>query len=470
MTRLVIASSVFQAQVSDLLPVNHGKRSQLIHSLIKAHGLLSCFDYVIGDCSCSVGDLLQFHSRSYVECILDEKLNQVLPYDEIEPHCPLLIDEDSPDNLEPRRGQFRNRMELFEHFLSYTGEKTNSSLHVGCKRTAEQANIDLPDILNDSVGKQQYNLVGDCPIFSFLPMYLRVTTGATLRVADFLGNHNDMAATNDRDRCIAINWDGGRHHAMKSRASGFCYINDIVLLIEALRKRGTKRISYVDFDLHHGDGVEAAFRYSDRVQTISVHMYEPGFFPCTGSLQSSMQEGRKSINLPVKSGFDDKSLKYLTKNLIIKHIKKFSPEVLIIQCGGDGLLGDKYNAWQLSIRGLAQSIVSIIDEMPDCEIVLLGGGGYNDLLMSRFYTYLTWLICNKYSSLNVPPLGVWDELSSDSDEYTLLIPEHEHRELYAEEQYKFWVNGHRDGDTMRPLYNHNTSQYLDEIVTFYEKQ
>ena len=52
---------------------------------------------------------------------------------------------------------------------------------------------------------------------------------------------------------IAINWSGGLHHAKSDEASGFCYINDIVLAILELL-RYYPRVLYVDIDVHHGDG------------------------------------------------------------------------------------------------------------------------------------------------------------------------------------------------------------------------
>ncbi|RHY96314.1 hypothetical protein DYB31_015649, partial [Aphanomyces astaci] len=69
---------------------------------------------------------------------------------------------------------------------------------------------------------------------------------------------------------VAINWAGGLHHAKKSEASGFCYINDIVLGILELLKYHP-RVLYIDIDVHHGDGVEEAFYVTDRVMTVSFH-------------------------------------------------------------------------------------------------------------------------------------------------------------------------------------------------------
>lgn len=61
---------------------------------------------------------------------------------------------------------------------------------------------------------------------------------------------------------------GGMHHAKKAEASGFCYINDIVLAILELLK-SHQRVLYVDIDIHHGDGVEEAFYLTDRYQQLS---------------------------------------------------------------------------------------------------------------------------------------------------------------------------------------------------------
>lgn len=109
---------------------------------------------------------------------------------------------------------------------------------------------------------------------------------------------------------IAINWAGGLHHAKKCEASGFCYINDLVLGILELLKYHA-RVLYIDIDVHHGDGVEEAFYFTDRfkfsleislvlmmqawcfywkdnfyrVMTVSFHKYGDMFFPGTGDLK-----------------------------------------------------------------------------------------------------------------------------------------------------------------------------------------
>jgi len=64
----------------------------------------------------------------------------------------------------------------------------------------------------------------------------------------------------------------------RSSASGFCYCNDIVVAILKLMS-SFKLVLYVDLDLHHGNGVEEAFYYTDKVMVVSFHKYQPGFYP-----------------------------------------------------------------------------------------------------------------------------------------------------------------------------------------------
>jgi histone deacetylase 1/2 len=108
---------------------------------------------------------------------------------------------------------------------------------------------------------------------------------------------------------ISINWAGGLHHAKKREASGFCYINDIVLgILELLRTY--PRVLYIDIDCHHGDGVEEAFYTTDRVMTVSFHKFGE-YFPGTGT-QEDRGRGKGTgyaINVPLKDGLNDDSFR-----------------------------------------------------------------------------------------------------------------------------------------------------------------
>ena len=80
----------------------------------------------------------------------------------------------------------------------------------------------------------------------------------------------------------AVNIAGGLHHAMADRASGFCVYNDAALASRELFRLGAERVAYVDVDVHHGDGVQAAFYDDPRVLTVSLHESPNTLFPGTG--------------------------------------------------------------------------------------------------------------------------------------------------------------------------------------------
>jgi histone deacetylase 1/2 len=123
------------------------------------------------------------------------------------------------------------------------------------------------------------------------------------------GSISSAAALAAGSTDIAINWAGGLHHAKKNGASGFCYINDIVLgILELLRT--FPRVLYVDVDCHHGDAVEEAFYTSERVLTCSFHKFGD-FFPGTGLCDDrGVGKGwRYSVNVPFRSGLSDENFK-----------------------------------------------------------------------------------------------------------------------------------------------------------------
>jgi len=92
------------------------------------------------------------------------------------------------------------------------------------------------------------NVGEDCPVFDGLYDFCQLSAG---------GSIGGAVKLNMGKADIAVNWAGGLHHAKKCEASGFCYVNDIVLAILELLKVH-QRVLYVDIDIHHGDGVEEA--------------------------------------------------------------------------------------------------------------------------------------------------------------------------------------------------------------------
>lgn len=426
----VIATSAFQSQVADLLPCNNGRKAQLIFSLIKSYKLLDHFDHVITSPRCQKSQLVRFHSTEYLEVLFANDSAENESDVDIGLELPMFAksfyETNSIDEQE-REAWFTTQRRIFEYYRGEYGENF-------CSRGCARASL------------SKFGLLHDCPKFPYLGMYLDVITGATISL---------IAHLNKQKPTIAINWDGGRHHAFKELATGFCYINDIVLLIQNLRRKGLKRITYVDFDLHYGDGVTEAFKFSENVQTISLHMFEPGFFPGTGSLNDT-KGSKEMINIPLLHGLDDSYLENLMLDVLLPLTSKFDADCVVIQCGSDGLCGDKYNEWQLSITGLTDAIISVMKQFEGKNIILLGGGGYNEILVSRFYTYLTSKVLCIFG-------GIETGLTCNHEE---LLPDHEFIELYKSDGYKFWSYA-IEGERKVTLRNDNNISYIQELKEFY---
>ncbi|KAJ6539885.1 histone deacetylase RPD3 [Mycena vulgaris] len=186
---------------------------------------------------------------------------------------------------------------------------------------------------------------------------------------------------------IAINWAGGLHHAKKGEASGFCYINDIVLcILELLRTH--PRVLYIDIDIHHGDGVEEAFYTTDRVMTASFHKFGE-FFPGTGT-QDDRGRGRGkgySLNVPLDDGITDDAFKSVFEPVMSKILEIFRPTAVVLQCGADSLSGDKLGGFNLSLSGHAACVQFMREQ--NLPLILLGGGGYTVKNVARAWTFET---------------------------------------------------------------------------------
>ena len=179
----------------------------------------------------------------------------------------------------------------------------------------------------------------------------------------------------------AYNPGGGTHHGEPSAASGFCYFNDPVLAIYRLLDSGLSRVFYLDLDAHHGDGVEAAFRYDPRVVTISIH--EQNRWPYTGV---ASEPANRIWNFPVPRGFNSSELNFLINEVILPIAENFSPDVVVVTCGADGLAGDPLSSMELTNVSLWSAVEEIRAVSP--RAIILGGGGYNPWTVIRCWAGL----------------------------------------------------------------------------------
>ncbi|PWZ01329.1 histone deacetylase, partial [Testicularia cyperi] len=280
------------------------------------------------------------------------------------------------------------RMEIFR--AKPATKREMSQFHTD--EYVEFLNRVTPDNVDSFVREQaKFNVGDDCPVFDGLFEYCSISAGGSM----------EGAARLSRDKCdIAINWAGGLHHAKKGEASGFCYINDIVLgILELLRYH--PRVLYIDIDVHHGDGVEEAFYTTDRVMTCSFHKYGE-FFPGTGELRDTgIGKGKMySCNFPLRDGITDESYKSVFEPVISQIMEHYRPSAVVLQCGSDSLAGDKLGCFNLSMRGHANCVEFV--KSFGLPLLLLGGGGYTMRNVSRAWAFETGLAAGQELNPQIP--------------------------------------------------------------------
>jgi acetoin utilization deacetylase AcuC-like enzyme/GNAT superfamily N-acetyltransferase len=175
---------------------------------------------------------------------------------------------------------------------------------------------------------------------------------------------------------------GGLHHAWANRASGFCVYNDAAVAIAHVLRSSEAKVLYIDFDAHHGDGVQRAFYDEPRVMTVSLHETGRYLFPGTGDvLELGKGSGRGySVNVPLEPFTEDDSYIEVIDTLLSPLVTAFGPDVIISQHGCDTHAWDPLTHLSLTTRGI-EAQIKLVHQLAHryCQgrWVALGGGGYD---------------------------------------------------------------------------------------------
>ncbi|QPG76454.1 hypothetical protein FOA43_003843 [Brettanomyces nanus] len=389
--------------IIDLLPSNE-LRSSIVRNLISAFGLDDQARIpgveLISYSRSTIDEIASFHDRDYAQVLL-EKRDWSTYISDISRNQPLIVEK-----------------------LKALGKSLNE----------ETSDVDGDG--NSSSSLSKYCLEFDCPVFPFLDEYVKITAGTTIASVQWLLKQTCEGP-------IAINWTGGRHHTHRDRASGFCYVNDIVIGILRLRSKFSK-VMYIDMDIHHGDGVASAFKYTNKVLTCSIHRFEVGFFPGTGQKpRDGLGKGQGyEINVPTMKGLNNSSLHWIVENIVLTLVDEFRPSAVVLQCGGDGLCTDSnFSEWNLTLKGYSDAVITILKHIK-VPALLLGGGGYNNVETSKLWCLITGeLLIGKDKCME------WD-----------MLPDSVDFELIGSDEITFWQN-----DKVKNIKDRNTSGYLKSL-------
>jgi acetoin utilization protein AcuC len=225
----------------------------------------------------------------------------------------------------------------------------------------------------------------DDPIFPSMHEASALVAGATLAAT---------RAVHAGRQQHGVNVAGGLHHAMAGNASGFCIYNDPAIAIAWLLDQGVQRIAYVDIDVHHGDGVQAAFWDDPRVLTISIHESGRTLFPGTGFPdETGGPDARGSaVNVALPAGTGDDGWLRALHAVALPLVRAFAPDYLFSQHGCDSHALDPLANLLVSVdgqRAAHAALHRLAHEVCDGRWVATGGGGYELVrVVPRTWTHL----------------------------------------------------------------------------------
>jgi acetoin utilization protein AcuC len=250
----------------------------------------------------------------------------------------------------------------------------------------------------------------DDPVFPGMHEASALVAGATLAAAQAVWTGRAGHGAN-----VA----GGLHHAMRSAASGFCVYNDPAIAISWLLEQGAARVAYVDCDVHHGDGVQAAFYADPRVLTISLHEHPATLFPGTGlPAETGTGDARgTAVNVALPAGTGDAGWLRALDAVVPPLVRAFRPDVLVSQHGCDSHRLDPLAHLELSLDAQRRAQVvlhELAHETAGGRWLLTGGGGYELVrVVPRCWTHLLAQAAGRPVDPQAPTPPGWQQFVRD---------------------------------------------------------
>lgn len=199
------------------------------------------------------------------------------------------------------------------------------------------------------------------------------TYEVAVRAAGAVLDGIDAVLTGKYQRALALVRPPG-HHAAPLRGGGFCILNNLAIGAEyARRKYGVERLAILDWDAHHGNGLQSFFYADPQVLYISLH--QDGLYPYTGWAKETGEGDGKgfNINIPLPKDTGDAGYYYAMQKIVLPVLEQFQPQLLLVAAGFDAHFADPLSSLALTSEGFGQ-LAAMIRELP---LVAALEGGYD---------------------------------------------------------------------------------------------
>lgn len=171
------------------------------------------------------------------------------------------------------------------------------------------------------------------------------------------------------------------HHAEPHQAMGFCFFNNIAIAAKyALEKYGLERVAVIDFDVHHGNGTEAAFKHDPRVLMCSY--FQHPFYPYSGA----DVDMPNMVNVPLPAYTGGAAVREVVELAWLPRLRDFKPQLILISAGFDAHREDDMGQMALveaDYAWITRQLMTVANETAQGRIVSCLEGGYNLSALAR---------------------------------------------------------------------------------------
>lgn len=164
------------------------------------------------------------------------------------------------------------------------------------------------------------------------------------------------------------------HHAEKTNAMGFCFLNNIAIAARhAVKAHGLERVAVIDFDVHHGNGTEDCLAGDPNVLMCSI--FQHPFYPYSGADKPA----ENMCNVPLPGGSGGEEFRGVVQDIWLPRLREFKPQLILISAGFDAHIEDDMGGLRLVEKDFAwctDQLMKLARELCNKRIVSMLEGGY----------------------------------------------------------------------------------------------
>ena len=271
------------------------------------------------------------------------------------------------------------RPERIQALLNLAGALDKQMFELASPRAATRADVEYTHgadhvrLVESTSKHNRYALDGDT-------ITCRDSFGvALLAVGGFLTLLDAIASKQSSNGFALVRPPG--HHALRDHAMGFCLFNTMAIGAEYLKRvYGAKKILIMDWDVHHGNGTQAAFYDDPTVFFISTHQFP--FYPGSGAVNETgvgAGEGL-TLNVPLPAGCTDVEYLQVFQDIVVPAAEKFQPDWILVSAGFDPHRRDPLGGMNVTEEGfgaMARLLLVLANRFADGRIAFLLEGGYD---------------------------------------------------------------------------------------------